>query len=95
MNTLYKEIITAKSNEKIPLFENGKSMHSKYSPVREAESFGSEIKSGGNYTIILGLGGAYHVESFYKHHQTQQILHLQLQHYKMRNLILIIKLNKE
>ena len=55
MNTLYKEIITAKSNEKIPLFENGKSMHSKYSPVREAESFGSEIKSGGNYTIILGL----------------------------------------
>ena len=74
MNTLYKEIITAKSNEKIPLFENGKSMHSKYSPVREAESFGSEIKSGGNYTIILGLGGAYHVESFYKHHPDHKIM---------------------
>lgn len=74
MNTLYKEIITAKSNEKIPLFKNGKSMHSKYSPVREAESFGSEIKSGGNYTIILGLGGAYHVESFYKHHPDHKIM---------------------
>ncbi|MCQ2600023.1 MAG: DUF115 domain-containing protein [Treponema sp.] len=74
MNNLYNEIITAKSNEKIPLFNSGKSMHSKYSPVREAESFGSEIQPGANYTIILGLGGAYHVDSFYRHHPDHKIM---------------------
>lgn len=74
MNSLYNEIATAKSNEKIPLFQNNKSMHSKYSPVREAENFGAEIHSGANYTVILGLGGGYHVESFYNRHPDHIIM---------------------
>lgn len=71
---LYSEIIKSKTNEAIPLFYNNKSMHSKYAPLKEAESFGNDIKIGAFYTIILGLGGGYHIESFINRYPDHKIL---------------------
>ncbi|MBQ0002584.1 MAG: motility associated factor glycosyltransferase family protein [Treponema sp.] len=64
MNLNYSQIIKSKDGFDIPLFNDKKAMHSKYAPLREALSFGSEVKNSSSYTVILGLGGGYHVQSF-------------------------------
>lgn len=66
MALLYSEIIKSKDNLDIPLFDDKKAMHSKYAPLREAETFGADLKNNYSFTVILGLGGGYHVESFSK-----------------------------
>lgn len=61
---IYCKIIKSKTNDDIPLFNNGKSMHSKYDPKKEAQTFGEKINDSSKFTIILGLGGGYHIKSF-------------------------------
>ena len=72
--SIYKEIIKAKDDSLIPVFNNNKTMHSKYSPLREAESFGEDIKDSTSFIVILGLGGGYHIESFMKRHKDSFII---------------------
>ncbi|MCR5612471.1 6-hydroxymethylpterin diphosphokinase MptE-like protein [Treponema sp.] len=71
---IYNQIIKSKDNFDIPLFSDGRAMHSKYAPIKEAESFGSDINKENRFTIILGLGGGYHIESFAKKNPEQFIL---------------------
>ncbi|MBP5402485.1 MAG: motility associated factor glycosyltransferase family protein [Treponema sp.] len=66
MNLIYKEIIFSKDNYRIPVFINDKAMHSKYAPVKEAESFALDSAKDCRFTIIAGLGGGYHIEQFLK-----------------------------
>lgn len=72
--SLYKELITAKDGSVIPVFSSGKTMHSKYSPLREAETFGNDINPGSLFTVILGLGGGYHISSFADKHPDHFII---------------------
>lgn len=74
MKSLYKQIIKSKSGEDIPLFFNDRPMHSKYSPVKEAENFGADTNPQSQFTVILGLGGGYHIEAFRKKHPTHKIV---------------------
>ena len=41
---LYSNTIPAKNNQIIPVFYDGRPMHSKYDPLREAENFVQTIK---------------------------------------------------
>lgn len=66
MSLIYSEIIKSKDNLDIPLFIDKKTMHSKYAPLKEAETFASDLKNSHSFTVILGLGGGYHIESFAK-----------------------------
>lgn len=64
---IYSGTIKSKNGDDIPLFANGKPMHSKYNPQNEAEVFASSIKSGGQaFIAIAGIGAAFHIESTMK-----------------------------
>ena len=62
---LYKEIITAKNGAPVPVFKDGKPMHSRYAPEKEAETFAAGISECG-FFLIAGLGGAFHIEALQK-----------------------------
>lgn len=62
---IYYDVIISKSGLKIPLFSDGKPMHSKYDPEKEAETLISGINRS-DYFLVLGLGGGYHVKSLLK-----------------------------
>ena len=53
---IYYDVIISKSGLKIPLFSDGKPMHSKYDPEKEAETLISGINRS-DYFLVLGLGG--------------------------------------
>lgn len=74
MSKIYKEIIIAKDNSQIPILKNSCAMHSKYSPQKESQNFGNEIKPGADFTIIIGLGGGYHIQSFITRNPSQKVL---------------------
>lgn len=74
MSLIYSQIIKSKDNLDIPLFNNNKAMHSKYAPLKEAETFGAELKNNYAFTIILGLGGGYHIENFQKRYPNHSIV---------------------
>lgn len=66
-NYYYSKIIEAKDGNLIPLCTNRNtgqevSLHSKYNPLREAEGFTANIDSACSFFVILGIGGAYHIQ---------------------------------
>ena len=71
---IYKEIIKSKNNLDVPVLLNGRSLHSKYAPEKEAGNFGKEINENSAFTIILGLGGGYHIKSFLDRNPNHYIL---------------------
>lgn len=75
----YSEITTAKDGNKIPLCKNISSsqelsLHSKYNPIREAESFVANVDSTCLFFVILGLAGGYHVKKLIEKCQKAKIL---------------------
>ncbi len=58
---LYSSVIQSKNGEEIPLFLDGKPMHSKYNPSAEKLLADSSIEEG--FFVIGGIGGAYHIAS--------------------------------
>lgn len=58
---IYSGLAASKNNAQIPLFYNGKPMHSKYSPEKEGEVFASYFKEG--FIITAGLGGGFHIKA--------------------------------
>lgn len=63
-STIYKSITKSKDGYDIPVLKNNKSLHSIYSPIKEASTFGNIKPTKNLFTIILGLGGGYHIQSF-------------------------------
>lgn len=58
---IYSDWAASKTGLQIPLFDDGKPMHSKYDPIREAKTFAEGINSG--FIVVLGIGGAFHIKS--------------------------------
>ena len=54
---IYNQIITAKNQDKIPLFIDGRSIHSKYNPRNEKIAINQEA----GFIIILGIGAGWHI----------------------------------
>ena len=64
---IYSGTIKARNGEDIPLFANGKPMHSKYNPENEAEVFASSIQNPASaFIIIAGIGAGFHLASVAK-----------------------------
>ena len=61
---IYSELVKSKDDLDIPVFLNGRTMHSKYDPLKEASSFGNELNQDSKFTVIVGLGGGYHIDHF-------------------------------
>ena len=58
---LYSNTIPAKNNQIIPVFYDGRPMHSKYDPLREAENFVQNIKKS-DFFVVAGIGAGYHIK---------------------------------
>lgn len=65
---LYSNTIPAKNNQIIPVFYDGRPMHSKYDPLREAENFVQTIKKS-DFFVVAGIGAGYHIKKFLKNSQ--------------------------
>lgn len=70
MNQQYKysRIESSKDGKLIPLCKRNLdgaefSLHSKYNPLREAESFAQNVDESSLFIIVLGLAGAYHIKA--------------------------------
>ncbi len=60
---IYQSIINAKNGSPVPVFMSGRTMHSKYNPEHEAESFAKTAACSASFIIVLGLGGGYHIRA--------------------------------
>ncbi|MBQ5847676.1 MAG: motility associated factor glycosyltransferase family protein, partial [Treponema sp.] len=58
---LYSNTIPAKNNQIIPVFYDGRPMHSKYDPLREAENFVQNINKS-DFFVVAGIGAGYHIK---------------------------------
>lgn len=63
MSELYSEIIKSKTSLQIPVFFDGRPMHSKYNPVQEGMTFAGQVKEYSGFIVVLGIGGGYHIKS--------------------------------
>ncbi len=68
----YTQIIDAKDGNKIPE-KNQIAFHSKYNPIREAQSFANQLAES-NFFIILGVCGGYHIEEILTKYPAAKIL---------------------
>ena len=64
MKMIYKsEMEIAKNGSIVPVFSNGKLVHSKYNPQSECSRM-SGVK--GLFSVVIGLGGGYHIEAIHR-----------------------------
>ena len=56
---IYSSVIQSKNGEAIPLFSDGKPMHSKYNPAAERLPVDTSVQEG--FFLIGGIGGGYHI----------------------------------
>lgn len=59
---IYSKFETAKSGIKIPLFNDGRSMESRYNPLRDAENLLSNIKEDFNFFLVIGIGSGLFID---------------------------------
>lgn len=57
---VYSGTVLAKTNDEIPLFDDGRPMHSKYNPAGEAKNFALDIETG--FVVVAGIGGGFHLK---------------------------------
>ena len=65
MKALFSSIIAAKNGSPVPLFYNGKSMHSRYDPEKEAEQAALHVNES-KFFIVAGAGGGYFIRTLKK-----------------------------
>ena len=75
----YSKIIEAKDKNLVPVCVNSGTnqeiaLHSKYNPVREAESFAQNVGVGGSFFVILGISGGYHIEKLLEKFPASKII---------------------
>ena len=58
---IYGNVIKSKTDKDIPLFTDGRSMHSKYNPEKEAQTFCQS--SSPFFNIVFGIGGGFHLRA--------------------------------
>ena len=56
-NSLYDKFIDSKTGITIPVFTSGRTVESRYDPVRECERLALQIKQNTNFVIVLGIAG--------------------------------------
>lgn len=59
---IYKSVKPSKDGFPVPIFSDGKAMHSLYAPEKEATKFSASAEEN-DFFLILGLGGAYHIKA--------------------------------
>lgn len=87
---LYKSTLAARDGTVIPVFSDGKTLFSRYAPLREADNFaanlmqennpsesmgsGGDQQGGAGFFVVCGLGNGLHIRSLKKKFPTSVIL---------------------
>ena len=74
---LYKSTQEARDGTRVPLFSDGKTMFSRYAPLKEVENFGSHIQiegEFGGFFVVAGLGNGIHIQALRKRFPKSRIL---------------------
>ncbi|MBQ2601416.1 MAG: DUF115 domain-containing protein [Treponema sp.] len=58
---IYSGTIVSKNGDSVPVFTDGKPMHSKYRPTGESSGLSEECRDG--FIVCAGIGGAFHIET--------------------------------
>ena len=74
MAETYKTLLAARNGSLIPVFQDGKAMHSLYNPEREAESFIPAVTMEYPFFFVEGLGGGYHIRALLNRYPASQII---------------------
>ena len=75
---IYKEIITAKNGMQIPIFLSGRSMESRYNPLRDSENLLNTITEKADFFLILGTGSGTFIDLLSKKFPEAQITAIEL-----------------
>ena len=73
MSILYSNDFFKNDKVKIPLFNSGKPVHSKYNPQKEAENFINTIEDA-DFFVVFGLGAGFHIEALKNKFPSAKIL---------------------
>ena len=74
---LYKSTQEARDGTRVPVFSDGKTMFSRYAPLKEVENFGSHIQiegEFGGFFVVAGLGNGIHIQALRKRFPKSRIL---------------------
>ena len=74
---LYKSTVEAKDGTLVPVFSDGKTMFSRYAPLKEVENFGAAVKlegEQGGFFVVAGLGNGIHIQALRKRFPQSLIL---------------------
>lgn len=66
---LYKATVEARDGTVIPVFYDGKTMFSRYAPLKEVDNFGSHLQlegTAGGFFVVAGLGNGIHIQALRK-----------------------------
>ena len=66
---LYKATVEARDGTVIPVFSDGKTMFSRYAPLKEVDNFGSHLQlegTAGSFFVVAGLGNGIHIQALRK-----------------------------
>lgn len=63
---IYSSVTSAKDTTLIPLFTDGKSMYSRYSPQKEAEKYACITEKNKAFFLVTGLGNGLHLRTLLK-----------------------------
>ena len=74
---LYKSIETAKNGTLIPVFQNGKTMESRYNPERDAENLCNNIDTDARFFLVLGIGSGLFIKKLHEKYKDSFILGLE------------------
>lgn len=74
----YSSIIISKSGIKIPVFTSGKTVDSRYDPLRESLRLVQEIKDETNFVIILGIASGSLIKTLLEHRNNIFILAVEI-----------------
>lgn len=63
MSTIYASFAESKTGLPVPLYKNGHAAHSRYDPVREAETIVAALPRSCNFFLLVGFGAGYIAKS--------------------------------
>ncbi len=76
VDSIYKTIENAKNGSLIPVFQNGRTMESRYNPERDAEKLCSEIQKG-SFFVVMGLGSGIFIQKLSEKFPASKIIVLE------------------
>lgn len=75
---IYKTIDTAKNGMLIPVFQSGRTMESRYNPLRDAENLCNTITTEAEFFLVIGIGSGLFIQTLIDKYPSAKITAIEL-----------------